>query len=340
MQLINFILIFVIACYCGISVYLLFLTITNKKIIKNNSNEAKEYKRHQLFLIIYQLIAGIIIFIGYEKTNSFLPQLLFLLPLIINTISLILFIVNNKEKRETLNIKINIISILAIICGLLFSVNYIISLKHNVDLGYRNDLREVLYLEIYDKPEAKKLLDNLYNALDNNDYDLECINLSSIWQDKTKENIFYINLNETCKTESFPANAIKLQVKKDNKTEIDKIYWQFNDDFKIILYENDKQVSEFNYIYNAMLYMSEPIYEIKYQFEDDVKEHLKSPSSAVFSYNSFRYSESENRFYYYGWVESQNSFGAIVKTDFNLKLIPCEQNYCDYYSLDYTWNFK
>ena len=89
-----------------------------------------------------------------------------------------------------------------------------------------------------------------------------------------------------------------------------------------------------------MLYTDMPAQEIKERFENDVKERLKSPSSAVFTYNDFNYLKNENRFYYDGWVEGQNSFGAMVKEDFILKLIPCNNNYCDYYSLDYKWNFN
>lgn len=89
-----------------------------------------------------------------------------------------------------------------------------------------------------------------------------------------------------------------------------------------------------------MLYNDMPPYPIKDYFEKDVKEKLKSPSSAIFTYNNFGYIKSENRFYYDGWVEGQNSFGAMVKEDFILKLIPCNEDYCDWYSLDYEWYFE
>ena len=70
------------------------------------------------------------------------------------------------------------------------------------------------------------------------------------------------------------------------------------------------------------------------------KEKLKSPSSAIFTYNQLKYSPSEKRFKIYGWVEGQNSFGAMVKEDFILTLKPCKKDYCDWYSLDYTWKFN
>lgn len=248
----------------------------------------------------------------------------------------------SSSTRKELKKRFSVLSVLAILCGLFFSAIYSFALYNNIDLGYESDLKEILYLGDYDKEEAKEFLNNIYSAL-NKDEKLDigfCLSLYGIWKDRDKENTYVTNINETCTSSNLPANATKVEVYDNDKTKIKKIYWDFNDNTDIVLYEDGKQVKDFEYLYSAMLYIDLPVQEIKERFESDVKERLKSPSSAIFTYNDFNYLKNENRFYYDGWVEAQNSFGAMVKEDFILKLIPCNNSYCDYYSLDYKWNFN
>lgn len=48
-----------------------------------------------------------------------------------------------------------------------------------------------------------------------------------------------------------------------------------------------------------------------------IKEKLKSPSTAVFqSYNEMRVSREGNDFVVSGYVDSQNGFGAMLRSDF------------------------
>ena len=319
--------------------------LQNKEIVEDSIivNDKKiDYKKKKYILIIYQLLAGIIIVIGYERIDSMIPQILLLLSLIINTVALIVFMIKYNEQRKTIKLRISIISILAIICGVVFSLNYTISFIHKVDMGYSSDIREIRYLNTYDKKEAKDFLQNIYSSLHKDErLDIgSCLSLYGIWEDREKENTYIVNIEETCESSYFPPNAMKIEVNSQDKTKVEKVYWDFNKDIDIVLYENGKQVNDFVYLYNAMLYTDVPPYPIKDYFEQDVKEYLKSPSSATFTYNSFRYLESENRFYFDGWVEAQNSFGAIVKENFKLKLVPCNEEYCDWYSLDYEWSFK
>lgn len=319
--------------------------LQNKDIVSEsiiNNEKKSDYVKKKNILIIYQLIAGIVIVIGYEKMDNMISQLVLLLSLIINTISLIIFMIKNNTQRKNAKMRFSIISLLAIICGVIVSGNYTFSFFYKINLGYDSDIREILYLNTYNKEEAKQFLQNIYTALHSEErLDVgSCLSLYGIWEDREKENTYIINIEETCKSAYFPPNALKIEVNKQNKTKIEKIYWDFNDNIDVILYENDKQVEDFKYLYYAILYTDTPVYPIKDYFENDVKEYLKSPSSATFTYNNFRYIESENRFYYDGWVEAQNSFGAIVKEDFELKLIPCNNDYCDWYSLDYEWDFR
>lgn len=319
--------------------------LQNKKVVNEsieNNDKKSNYLKKKYSIIIYQLIAGIVIVYVYERVNDVLSQVLVLLSLIINTVSIIIFMFKSSSIRKELKKRFSILSVLAILCGLLFSAMYSYTLYNNINLGYESDLKEILYLGDYDKEEAKEFLNNIYSAL-NKDEKLDigfCLSLYGIWKDRDKENTYVTNINETCTSSNLPANATKVEVYDNDKTKIKKIYWDFNDDIDIVLYEDGKQVKDFKYLYSAMLYTEIPAQEIKERFESDVKERLKSPSSAIFTYNNFRYLKNENRFYYDGWVEGQNSFGAMVKEDFILKLIPCNNSYCDYYSLDYKWYFK
>lgn len=319
--------------------------LQNKKIVEDSievNNNKMSYRKKKYILLSYQLLAGIIILVGYEKIDSMIPQLLLLLSLILNTISIIVFMIKYNNQRKTIKLRISIVSILAIICGIVFSLIYFISFVHNLNMGYSSDIREILYLNTYDKNEAKDFLQNIYSSLNKDDrLDIgSCLSLYGIWEDREKENTYVMNIKETCKESYLPPNAMKVQINSQDKTKIEKIYWDFNKDIDIVLYENGKQVEDFDYLYSAMLYTDIPPYPIKDYFEEAVKENLKSPSSAIFTYNNFKYNKSENRFYYDGWVEGQNSFGAMVKEDFILKLIPCNDDYCEWYSLDYKWYFE
>ena len=314
--------------------------VLNESIITNKKKS--DYIKKKSILIIYQLIAGIVIVIGFEKIDDMITQLVLLLSLIINTISLIIFMIKNNAQRKSLNIRFSIISFLAIICGLFFSAIYTLSFINKVSLGYDSEIREILYLETYNKKEAEQFLQNIYTAL-NSEENLDagfCLSLYGIWEDREKENTYIVNIEETCESSYFPPNAMKIEINSQDKTKVEKVYWDFNKDIDIVLYENGKQVNDFVYLYNAMLYTDVPPYPIKDYFEQDVKEYLKSPSSAIFTYDNIYYLENENRFYYDGWVEAQNSFGAMVKENFELKLIPCNEEYCDWYSLNYEWQFK
>ena len=58
--------------------------VLNESIITNEKKS--DYIKKKIILIIYQLIAGIVIVIGFEKIDDMITQLVLLLSLIINTI--------------------------------------------------------------------------------------------------------------------------------------------------------------------------------------------------------------------------------------------------------------
>jgi len=303
----------------------------------NNIDASLEssYNKLKILLIIYELILGISIVFVFEKADEFLPELLILLSLILNTISLIIFNIKNNNIRKELNKSISFISICAIICGLFFSINYTIQIFTHLNNTYDSDLREILYLGNYDKIEAKELLYNIYKALNREDRnDLE---LYGIWKDENDEDTYYINLRDTNYGSYLSPNAIKVEV--EDKTKVKRIYWQFDDTVELTFYEYGEQVEEFEYLYVVSSVLTDTINPIKDEFEEKVKNNLKAPSSAIFTYTGIKYDTYDNRFYHYGYVESQNSFGAMIKTEFEIELRPYTGDEYRYYPIDYTWEF-
>lgn len=56
--------------------------------------------------------------------------------------------------------------------------------------------------------------------------------------------------------------------------------------------------------------------------EDEVKARLKSPSTAEFSYDGsgVRKHETKNFYFVDGFVDSQNGFGAVIRSPFRCKI--------------------
>lgn len=293
----------------------------------------------KISLIIYQLLLGISIIFVFEKADSFFEELFILLSLIINTISLIVFNIKNNKIRKDLKKMISILSIPAIICGLIFSINYTVTIIKRANIGYDSDLREVINLGDYNKGEAKDLLNNLYYALRKDKDSEDCLKLYGIWKDENKDNEYFINVYVTCDSMYFPPNATKMVVNDRDETKIERIYWQFNDETEITLYENKKQVEDYNYIFLNAMYSDEPAPDLKSNFENDIKGKLKSPSSAKFTYDNLSYNSYDHRFSFTGYVESENSYGAHNKEEFLLNILPCEGDTCRGNNLNYSWYF-
>lgn len=312
----------------------------SKEELDNSSNKesfAKKYKFHILLLNIFELVLGISIVFIFERVDEFTPQLITLLSLIINTLNLIIFNIKEHKKRKEYKVRISIISIPAILCGLIFSVYYVFYIFYKTELTYEADLREIMYLEKYDVDEAEDLLDSIYDALEIRD-DLNCVELYGIWETDNLDNTYNINIKETCTSYYLPVNSLRMEVYEDDETEVKRIYWQFNDNIQIDYFADGKQISEFYYIYHASIYDEEPAGNIKTRFESQIKENIQSPSTAIFTYNNFHYFKEQNRFAFSGWVESQNTYGAMIKKDFLITILPCKDN-CEYGELDYKWEW-
>lgn len=297
----------------------------------------KKYTMQITLLNILELIIGISIVFIFEWVDEFIPQLITLLSLIINTINLIIFNIKEHKKRKEYKVRISIISIPAILCGLIFSVYYTFYIFYRTELTYEADLREIMYLEKYDVDEAEDLLDSIYDALEIRD-DLNCVELYGIWETDGLDNTYNINIKETCTSYYLPVNSLRMEVYEDDETEVKRIYWQFNDTIQIDYFADGKQIPEFYYIYHASIYDEEPAGNIKTRFESQIKENIQSPSTAIFTYNNFHYFKEQNRFAFSGWVESQNTYGAMIKKEFLITILPCKDN-CEYGELDYKWEW-
>ena len=314
-----------------ISIYLLVKTITT------NEND---YKKNKILLLVNQIILGIIslylfVFI-YQHNLDMFGEIIAALPLIINTVSIVLFLVLKNNIRINKKYKFSILSIIAIICGLITTLVNLNTIRIHILCNYNKSVQEIMYNN-YNQKEAKEFYENINEALDLEGFDLKCLNINSMWKDRDHNDRYRVNLFDDCKSEFLPANQLVVVPNNENKTKIDRIYWQFNDDVEIDYYKDGKQVDEFKYIYVSSLYKDELRSELKSKFENEVKEDLKSPSSAIFTYNNFTYNTNTKRFTIEGWVEGQNSFGAMVKQKFKLNLKPCNDKGCNYYHLDYDF---
>lgn len=101
-----------------------------------------------------------------------------------------------------------------------------------------------------------------------------------------------------------------------------------------VLYLKDNQVYSIRYadvnlyqdgefkdtILNHILTNDEEVF-IKSQAEINVKKFLKSPSTAKFaSYSKWEFSKKDGYIFAKAYVDSQNSFGAMVRSDFEMKV--------------------
>lgn len=310
------------------------LSEEDKKSEINNNSFKKYYKSRKIILLLYQIILGISIVLIFEVLRTIITELVVLTSLIINTINILLFNIINNRKRKDCKIMISIMSILAIILGTIFSVNYIIQFKNHSSHENREDLQAVLNLEEYDKDDAEDLLENIYESI-SGEKDNYCLNLYNIMEEK--RDTYTIWIYDKCRSMYMPVNSLYMEIDNKDETEVKRIYWQFNDELQIDIFNIDKTNYNTKYYYIASMYDEEPHPYIKRNFEQEIKEQLISPSSAIFTYNGIRYSTNANKFVFTGWVESQNEYSAMIKKDFKLVI---EASYDKNLDLNYSWSWE
>lgn len=301
-----------------------------------------KYKRFSIIkvlLIILQIILSIFTFFIFAKTNSFYEEFFILISLILNTISLIIFNIRNSKINKKIHKLSFIINIIFIIIGLIISINSCLMLINYTVNDKNNDLNEIMNLGNYNVGEAKELLNNIYTALSFDKKSSECFKIYGLLKDQNKDNEYYLNIYVTCDELYFPPNDIKLILNTKDKTKIERLYWQLNDDTEITLYENNKQVNNYNYIYLNAMHSTEPSTSIKESFEKDIISKLKDPFNAKFEYTNLYFDSYSERFSFLGYVYSLNSEGKNGKEEFILNILPCEDDICHDNDLKYSWYF-
>lgn len=188
------------------------------------------------------------------------------------------------------------------------SLNHDASVKHLIDAGYK-------------KEDAKRLKEEIFDKLFGN--------LSGVYYENFIQyaTIDYIDEKTNMFTFSDYYNGFAAYVIINNNELVD-IYWKFTDDIYLYYVKNGERTALCDYYMKINLteYTETAIYEFKMNVEWDIKNLLKSPSTAEFNYRLY-YDRATSLLYYKVTVDSQNSFGAMVRTDFrvDLKNTPSEE---------------
>ena len=280
-------------------------------------------KLNNILLIIFLIIISILSFflIGYSTNpdyylynlewyrvdenlalQNFLSISIFVI--IIGLIILLIKLFKNKEKKLK-----KVLCIVGIIVGIIpliiYIPNYLQAKKLNHDISIK-----VLVDAGYSLETAKNVKSKLINAIFSHLVYCEDVQIGYI-REKNNELIFSMYYHD----ESLP-----LKVKITNNS-LEYIYWDYNTDLKFYFYKDFKPTSKVDY-YSKVLttYYNFEGYKLKDKIKMEIKEKLKSPSSANFDEFSIYYLSDTDTFYFKVSVDSQNSFGAMVRTDFRVDL--------------------
>ena len=277
-------------------------------------------------IILLAIIAGILSFvtIGFStsdyyfyNTNPFNYKDLLLQGLIMVGVNIIILIVSIIIlirlflKHEKLYKKfIVIITMLAIIVS---SSMYIPKYVYAKILNYDASVKRLVD-EGYSLEEAKRLKEEIFDILFGslpNKYHEEFIQYATIDYINNENNIF---------TFSDYYNGFGVNIIIENN-KVKDAYWDFNEDIKLYFVKDGKKTELSDYYMKVHLieYTENFIYDLKMAVEYDIKKMLKSPSTAEFSYQLY-YDRSTTLHYYKVSVDSQNGFGAMVRTDFRVDL--------------------
>lgn len=299
-------------------------------------NDKKKNLLNNILLIFYELFLVLMTYLTYKWSNLFFDNITILLSLIFNTISLLTLNIKLKIKKE-LNIVCCIISIITIIFGLLITFNYSQILIRRTSLTSEKEINIMMSLDDFTASEASDLLSNIYIALNNNK-DNNCLKLYKIEKDNDKENEYFINIYETCSDLSLPSNEIKMIIDNKDKTKINKIYWNFKNEIEFTLYEDNKQVENYDYLFNLALNTRSIPLLLKDAFEQDITAKLIPSDYTKITYTDINYSTVDNYFYYNGTVESQTTKKSIVTEEFVVNIKMCEEK-CSVGNYNYSWYF-
>ncbi|UYJ17392.1 MAG: hypothetical protein OGM58_02825 [Veillonellaceae bacterium] len=133
--------------------------------------------------------------------------------------------------------------------------------------------------------------------------------------DATKDEKSMYSLNVTAKGGYTPEKGYThLFLDKDNKVETIKLK-------EIIMYKDGQAVHQPS---DYVLSVSEEN-QMERQAKEMVKKVLKAPTTAEFDYKTFRYFKLKGIGTIIGTVDSQNSFGAMIRSNFKVQF-DCNDN--------------
>lgn len=292
-------------------------------------------KLNNILLIIFLIIISILSFflIGYSTDPNYYlyhskwyrvdveRQNLLSISIFVIIIGLILLLIKlfkNKEKKLK-----KILCIVGIIVGIIPLIIYIPNYLQAKKLNYDISLK-VLVDAGYSLETAKNIESELNNAIFSHMVHREDVQIRYI-EEENNELIFHMDYH----TDSLP-----LKVKITNNS-LEYIYWDYNADLKFYFYKDFKPTSKADY-YSKVLttYYNFDDYNLKDKIKMKIKEMLKSPSSAKFGefgdwWNIYYLSDTDT-IYFKVSVDSQNSFGAMVRTDFRVDLKNTSNDSLDY----------
>jgi hypothetical protein len=143
---------------------------------------------------------------------------------------------------------------------------------------------------------------------------LNSIGVESV-TDATKDEKGMYSLNVTAKGGYTPEKGYThLFLDKDNKVETIKLK-------EIIMYKDGQAVHQPS---DYVLSVSEEN-QMERQAKEMVKKVLKAPTTAEFDYKTFRYFKLNGIGTIIGTVDSQNSFGAMIRSNFKVQF-DCNDN--------------
>ena len=310
----------------------------------NKLQETNKIKKLNNIKSVILLIVGILYFysatyiFNYPYNDGILAekwQRYAMIGLTICIVTMIIFVIKNLALKQKNSL--NWLIIIGTLIGIVYDIGILNSYIEQCAYEHNNNIFWIIYDNKFTVPEAKIILNQIYDIFEGDESNIE------VYSIRKEDKMYTYGMNISISSELLDdSNAsIYFYIEMKN-TKITRIYYQWNDNVEIEvfnLYEGGK-VDNFIYHINCLSFEQEPPYHIKGRFEEEIKERLKSPSSAIFTYESRRYSEREKRYYYYGYVESQNEYGAMIKRNFYLKILPKQvEYYWQIYQTDYTYEW-
>lgn len=238
--------------------------------------------------------------------------------MILNIVVVVLMLgqlfITYKFFRKGVHIVLKIIAIILVLvaCGGIgyWNFTYWVAKKYDFNLSYKN-LVEIGKFDLKDAKKIDKKIDELFERYT---FDTQIYYVDDLGDNHY---IFYVDDYEGYHELNVILDDCKL---KD-------VWWDFNEDYDLYLYQDSKPTEMKDYYIKILSYafasseLGTKSGYLESRIKEDIKEMLKAPSSANFEgFDKLYYDSDSNSFYYIIDVDSQNSFGTMVRTKFKVNL--------------------